>query len=134
MLCFKKVSVAKKLMDKREGDVSRFSFENFLSHSTEKLCRGTLLCSTKFLVSKKFMDKRVGGEEGSITIFRKGVSQFSVEIFFSHSAENFRRENLLCCFKKISVAKKFMDKRGGGRRTIKIFRRKLFVSQCRKLS
>ena len=34
----------------------------------------------KFLVAKKFMDKR--GE---------GASRFSVEIFLSHSAENFRR-------------------------------------------
>ena len=29
-------------MDKREGEVSRFSFENFLSHSAEKIRRGTL--------------------------------------------------------------------------------------------
>ena len=35
--------------------------DNLLSHSTEKLCRGTFLCFTKFLVSKKFMDKRGGG-------------------------------------------------------------------------
>ena len=62
--------------------ISRFSVEKFLSHSTEKLRRGTLLCFTKFLVSKKFMDKR--GEEGSI-------SRFSVENFLSHNAENFRR-------------------------------------------
>ena len=41
--------------------ISRFSIENFLSHSTEKLPSGTLLCFTKFLVSKKFMDKRGGG-------------------------------------------------------------------------
>ena len=60
--------------------IARFSIENLLSHSTEKLCRGTLLCFTKFLVSKKFMDKRAGG-----------VSRFSVENFLSHSAEKFRR-------------------------------------------
>ncbi len=36
------------------------------------------------------------------------------------------------CLTKFSVAKKFMDKKGGG--SIKIFRRKTFVSQCRKIS
>ena len=41
--------------------ISRFSIENLLSHSTEKLRKVTLLCFKKFLVSKKFMDK---GEEG----------------------------------------------------------------------
>ena len=38
------------------------------------------------------------------------------------------------CFRKIPIAKKFMDKKGGGRGSIKIFRRKFFVSQCRKYS
>ena len=42
MLCFRKFLVAKKFMDKREGEVSRFSFENFLSHSAEKFRRATL--------------------------------------------------------------------------------------------
>ena len=37
MLCFKKFLVMKKFMDKREGEVSTFSFENFLSHSAEKI-------------------------------------------------------------------------------------------------
>ena len=36
MLCFRNYPVANKFMDKREGDVSKFSFENFLSHSAEK--------------------------------------------------------------------------------------------------
>ena len=39
MLCFKKIPVTKKLMDKREGEVSRFSVDNFLSHSAEKFRR-----------------------------------------------------------------------------------------------
>ena len=37
------------------------------------------------------------------------------------------------CFRKFPVAKKFMDKRGGGGGSIKIFRR-IFLSQCRKIS
>ena len=56
--------------------ISRFFIETLLSHSTEKLRRGTLLCFTEFPVSKKFFEKRWGeeGEEG-------GVSRFSVEKF-----------------------------------------------------
>ena len=42
MLCFRKFLVAKKFMDKREGEVSRFSFENFFSQSAEKKRRGTV--------------------------------------------------------------------------------------------
>ena len=36
MLCFRKFPVAKNFMDKRWGGVSRFSVEDFLSHSSEK--------------------------------------------------------------------------------------------------
>ena len=32
----------------------------FLSHSTKKILRGTLLCFTEFLVSKKLMDEMGG--------------------------------------------------------------------------
>ena len=43
MLSFRKFTVAKKFMDRRGGgEVSRVSFENFLSHSAEKLRRGAL--------------------------------------------------------------------------------------------
>ena len=38
----------------------------------------------------------------------------------------------MLCFRKILVAKKFMDKKGGRGGSIKIFRRNFFVSQCRK--
>ena len=64
--------------------MSRFSVENFMSHSAEKFCGGTLLCcvSKKFPVAKKFMDETEGG-----------VSRFSVESFLSHSAATFRRES-----------------------------------------
>ena len=36
MLCFRKFLIAKKFTDKREGEVSKFSFEIFWSHSAEK--------------------------------------------------------------------------------------------------
>ena len=42
MLCFREFPVRKKFMDK-QGGVSRFSVENFLSRSAEKVRRGTLL-------------------------------------------------------------------------------------------
>ena len=38
MLCFRNFPMAKKFMDKKGGGgLSKFSFENFLSHSTETL-------------------------------------------------------------------------------------------------
>ena len=42
MLCFRKLLVAKKFMDKKEGGVTEFSVEIFLSESAEKYRRGTL--------------------------------------------------------------------------------------------
>ena len=65
--------------------ISRFSIENLLSRSTEKLRRGTILCFTKPLVSKKLMDKRGGGG-------REGYHDFLSKIFLFPSAEKFRRE------------------------------------------
>ena len=50
--------VWKSVMHKR--GMPRFSVENFSSHSTGKLRRGTILCFRNFLVSKKLMDKRGG--------------------------------------------------------------------------
>ena len=41
MLCFRKILVAKKFMD-RKGGVSQVSIENILSQSAEKNRRGTL--------------------------------------------------------------------------------------------
>ena len=42
MLCFRKILLAKKFMDKEEGGLTKFSVENFLSESAEKFRRGTL--------------------------------------------------------------------------------------------
>ena len=60
-------------MFKREK--SRFSIENFLSHSTNKLRNGTRLSFTKILVSRNFMNKRGGG---GVTIFRPNCFFFTV--------------------------------------------------------
>ena len=42
MLGFRKSLMAKNFVDMREGEVSRFSVENFLSHSAEKFRSATL--------------------------------------------------------------------------------------------
>ena len=44
VLCFRKLLVAKKFKDKREGKYQDFQSKIFLSHSAEKIRRGTLLC------------------------------------------------------------------------------------------
>ena len=54
MLRFRKIPLAKKLMDKRWGGVSRHSVDNFLSHSAETFRRGSLLVFHYFRLSKKF--------------------------------------------------------------------------------
>ena len=96
------------------GGISRFLVEIFMSHSAENFRKGILFLR-KFLVSKVLWMKR-------------GVSRFSVENFWSHSAEKFRghpfngSENL--------GYRKILCIIGG----ITIFRRKFFVSQCRKIS
>ena len=137
--------------------MSRFSVEIFLSHSAEIFRRGILYCCINFGY-RKSLDKRGGGEyqyflsksfcltvpkisvglsfvvalvSGTGKVCRRrggGVSSFYVEIFLSHSAENFRRGIPYCCIN--FGYRKSLDKRGGG--SIKIFNRKVFVSRCRK--
>ena len=62
------------------GGIKTFR-RTFLSRSAEKCRRGTLLSFINFGY-RKSLDERVGVGE---------VSRFSVEIFVSHCAENFRR-------------------------------------------
>ena len=61
------------------------------------------------------------------------VSRFSVEKFLSQGAENFRRGTLVCCVSESFGERKSLWIRGG-EESIKLFCRKLFVSQCRKFS
>ena len=44
MLCFGKLLVANKTVDKRGRGVLRVSVESFLNHNAEKFGKGTLLC------------------------------------------------------------------------------------------
>ena len=85
MLCFKKLLVAKKIMDKKRVVKSQFSVEKFLSHSTKTFRRGTILCCvSENIWWRKSLWIRRGG----------GVSHSSVEFFFSHSAEKLRSGTL----------------------------------------
>ena len=80
------------------GGISRFTVENFLSHSTKKFRWGTLRCFRKFRVSQNVMHK-------------KGISLSTVEKFLSHSADKFRRRTLLC-FERILASEIFKQRRG----------------------
>ena len=86
-----------------------------MSHSAENFRKGILLFLRKFLVSKSLMDE-------------KGVSRFSVENFWSHSAEKFRGHPFNVS--EILGYQKILCRIG----VITSFRRKIFVSQCRKIS
>ena len=66
--------------------ISRFPKKILLSHSTEKLRRGTFLFYTNSQLSKYFMDKRWRVEEG-------GVPRYSFKKFLSQSTEKLRREH-----------------------------------------
>ena len=85
MLCFRKVLVAKKFLDKREWEVSRFSLECISSHSAEKCRRGILYPFINF-VYHKILDERVGG---SVKIFRRSI--------FVPQFRNFSQGNPLGC-------------------------------------
>ena len=143
--------------------MSRFSIENFLSHSTETFRRGTLLCcvSENFWWRKTLWVRRRGkyqdfpwknffvsqcrkNSQGNPLgchwfrvsknfMLQRVMSRFSIENFLSHSTETFRRGTLLCC-----VSENFW-----WRKTLWVRRRgkyqdfpwkNFFVSQCRKNS
>ena len=73
MLCFRKFLEAKKIMDKREGEVSRFPSKNFCLRVTKKFV-GEPFRVSLIRVSKNSMLQRV-------------ISPFSVENFLCHSTE-----------------------------------------------
>ncbi len=110
--------------------ISHFCIEKVLCNSAEKLRRGTLLCFTKFMISKNFMDKRGGG--GWRRVSRERVSWFPVKKFCLTVPKVFVEEPSVPCVTKFPVAENFFDKRG--ERSIKLFRRKVFASQCLKFS
>ena len=85
--------VAKLFIDKRRGGVSKFSVENFLSHSAKNLVvEPFCVVFQNITVAKKFMDKS-GGEGG------RQYHNFPSEVFLSHSAEKFRSGTIQCVTK-----------------------------------
>ena len=124
--------------------ISLNSVEKSLYHSTEKFRRRTLLCFERILgeaFTKILSHRTEKTSPWNHSVFQKisdieknlwirgGLSRFSVEIFMSHSAENFRK-GILQFVRKFLVSKSFMDEKGG----ITFFRRNILVSQCRKNS
>ena len=85
---------------------------------------------SKNLVGEPFRVSLISGmatfyaSEGYDTVFRR--------FFVSQNRKTSQRNPSVLCVRKILVAKKFMGNRGGG--SIKILRRKIFVSQCQKIS
>ena len=113
LVCFTKLPVAKKFLEKRGG------CQDFRS---KKFCLTVL----KKLVDEPLNVSLISGIEivyasdGYVTIFRRSF-------FVSQYWEILRWNPSVVCFRKLPVAKKFMDKKG--ERSIKILRRKNFVSQ-----
>ena len=63
MLCFRKILVAEKFMDKREerGSIKVFRRNFFVSQYRKTSQRNpSMLCFRKVLVARKLMDKREG--------------------------------------------------------------------------
>ena len=115
--CFKKILLSKIFMHRRGGGASRFC-RNFFSHRTE----------TKSFVKEPFCFPEIFWYRKNLWI-RGGISRFSVKIFMSHSAKNFRK-GILLFLRKFLVSISFFDEKGG----ITFFRRKILLSQCRKIS
>ena len=125
-------------MDKREGEVSSFP-SNFLCLTVPKNAVGE---PSGFSGYRKSLDARMGGEcqdfpskNSSLTVPKKFVGQavrvslisaietfcasegyvtiFRGNFFVSHYRNISQRPPSMLCYRKILVAKKFMDKREG---------------------
>ena len=83
MLCFRKFLVAKKFMDKREREVSRFPSKKFCLTVPRKFV------GEPFSVSLISGIEKFYGSEGYVTNFCRR--------FLSHSAKKLSRGTLLCC-------------------------------------
>ena len=107
-------SVTEKLWIRgRRGDFQDIPSKNFC------------LTVPKIFVGESFTVAIFSGIE-KVWIRREGVSRFSIENFWSHSAETFVGEPFTVAL--ISSSEKVWI---GGGRSIKVFRRNIFVSYCR---
>ena len=107
-------------MDKKGGEYQDFP---------TKVSRRTV---PKKFVGEPFRVSLISGienfyaSEGYVTTFDLLSKFFCLTV-----PKNFVGNPLVLCFRKFTVANKFMDKKGG---SIKIFLRKFFVSQYRNIS
>ena len=93
---FLRISVSEKVYGKGGGESIKIFCQKFLSHSAEKIRRGTLLCFRKFLVLKNVRDKRGGGYHDFLSkLFCLTVPNHIVEEHFCVS-EGFGNRKILC--------------------------------------
>ena len=93
MPCFRKPLVAKKLMDKREGEVSRFPSKNFC------------LTVPKNFVGEPFSVSLISGI-GKILCFRGLCHDFPSKIFCLTVPKHFVEEPFYAVFQKTSASEK----------------------------
>ena len=98
VLCLRKTLLSKFLCRGAVG-VTRLSVEIVFCHSTEIIRRWTLFCVSEKTGYRKILSMRIG------------YYSFLSKIFLSHSAGKLRRE-VLRCFGKNRISKKFRLKRG----------------------
>ena len=96
VLCFRKFPVGKKFVNKRGGGVSKFSVENFLSHSAGNLRRGESFSVSLIPGIEKFY-----ASEGYVTIF-----DFMSKFFSLTVPKNLVGEPFCAVFQKISCSEK----------------------------
>ena len=114
LYCCSKVGY-RKCLDKK-GGVSRFSVENFSSHSAENFRGGILYCCIDF------------GNRKGLDIKWRELQGIPSNNFCLTVPKNFVGQSFSVAL--ISGIEKLWIGRGGG--SIKIFHREIFVSQCQK--
>ena len=118
MLCFRKIPVAKKFIDKKGG---RRLYQDYpskcFSHSVKKIRRGIFKCFTNFR-APKILCSRV-------------CHDFLSKTFCLTVPRNFLWEAIRIVFHKVAGSETFIEKRGGGERECQVFRRKSIVLQYR---
>ena len=101
MLCFRKYVVAKKFMLKKVRGVSQSSVEKFLSHSAERIRRGTFKSFNNFGYQKKLF-------------FTWLCHDFPSKIFCLTVLKHFVGEPFCAVFQKVSGGEKVCGKEVGG--------------------
>ncbi len=116
---FQKLSGSERFLDK--GGLSSFSVEKIFSHSAEIFRRGIFYCFINFRYRKMLGIK----ERGEHQDFLSKIISLTVP-------KNFVGQPFCAVFQKFSGSEKVYGEKGGG--SIKIARRIIFLSQCRKIS